>query len=493
MNSGGRKHLWMCLTLAAFLPTVLAAQATRTETPCLGDRVTLVSTYDPSQNADAEYRWYRIQGAGDTVLVQESGTSYSLTATRPETYYCEVFIPEMSTTNNLMRNGDFETVPAGVTEGDRSPEPLYFTSTYRFAGWHIKQEILGDDWKNRYVMTKDAKHYHSGFLSIKPHGGKWFALFDASTRGDAWRAETRDNPDLKVVAGEEYVFSYWVANPNNNNNPTARLQFYITYLDANMAPIPIGDVFDLKEIKNQGWKQRTATWTAPYTSDNIAIAVRDLETDSEGNDFCLDDIIFQATATTQQTTLHTDTFHILPDRCCPDVLVLPSRDTVVCSGELPLTWDGLTFEDEGTQTDTLKTADGLCDSICTAYTLSLQVGVEMYGKWEDVIFVPNRDSLFVSYQWYADRQPIPGATDQFYHNPEGLFGEYHCVMQTVAGETQTTCPAAFDELPRSADQNPGDERRQIVARRTYRVGAHLHVIVYTYDDQSCTAEKRWIP
>lgn len=547
MNNGGRKHLRLCLILAALLPAVLCrAQTTHTETPCFDEQVTLTSTYNPSQNADVDYRWFRINSPGDTVPMQWSDKSLPITATRQETYYCEVLTPAISTANNLMKNGDFETVPPGVHDGSTGPNPPYFISTYRFAGWHV---IQPGDYENRFVMTRDAQYYYSGFLSIKPHGGQWFALFDASTNGDAWRAETRDNPDLKVVAGEEYVFSYWVANPNDNDNPTARLQFYITYLDANNT-IPIGnDTLDLKEIKNKGWVQQTTTWIAPYTSDNIAIAVRDLETSSEGNDFCLDDIVFQATSTTQQTVVHTDTFYIDPKTCCPDMItvskdtivcsgMLPlswherlfteegthpqkdtvrtadglcdsieisytlsltadvvyrSRDTAVCSNQLPFVWDGLPFEEQGSQHRIIPTASTLCDSIDITYTLSLLVGVEMYGKWDDVIVIPNRDSLFVSYQWYADGEPIPGATDQFYHNPEGLHGEYYCVMQTRTGGQQTSCPATFDELDRSADHNPGDKPRQVVARRTYRVGAHLHVIVSTFDDQTFTAEKHWIP
>lgn len=550
MRDSDRKYRRVCMAVAAVaLTTLCPAQTDHTEilTPCFDEQVTLTSTYNPSQNADVDYRWYCIKNAGDTVPMQQSGQSVNITATRSETYYCEVVTPAITTTNNLMKNGDFETVPPGVHDGSTGPNPPYFTSTYRFAGWHVRQP---GDYENRFVMTRDAQYYYSGFLSIKPHGGQWFALFDASTNGDAWRAETaNNNPDLKVVAGEEYVFSYWVANPNDNNNPTARLQFYITYLDANMEPIPIGNVLDLKEIKNKGWIQQTVYWTAPYTSNNIAIAVRDLETSSEGNDFCLDDIIFQATSTTQETVLHADTFRIEPQFCCPDYEIpAASKDTVVCPGTLPLVWNGLTFSEEGTQKDTVRTADGLCDSIeisytlslaaevvytsrdtavCSSqlpfvwdgltfedqgsqhkiipaantlcdsiditYTLSLLVGVEMYGKWDDVIFIPNRDSLFVAYQWYMDNWPIPGATDQFYHNPEGLAGEYYCVMQTVTGGQQMSCPATFDELDRSADHNPGDGPRQVVARRTYRVGAHLHVIVSTFDDQTFTAEKQWIP
>ena len=115
----------------------------------------------------------------------------------------------------------------------------------------------------------------------------------------------------------------------------------------------------------------------------------------------------------------------------------------------------------------------------------------MYAKWTDVIFVRNIDSLYTAYQWYQNGQPIDGATEQFYHDPNGLTGRYHCVMQTCNGGSEETCPAAFQDLDRSAEHNPGDAPKQLVAQRTYNIGAHLQIIVSVFDDNSTTAEKYW--
>ena len=546
MNNGGRKHLRLCLILAALLPAVLCrAQTTHTETPCFDEQVTLTSTYNPSQNADVDYRWFRINSPGDTVPMQQSGKSLPITATRQETYYCEVLTPTISTANNLMKNGDFEIIEGTI--GSKTPAPTTFGSDYQFAGWDVVQYA----WPNYYVITSNAhKYLKEYFCSLPPHGGKYYALFDASKKGFAWYATSTTSPDLKLIEDSTYIFSYWVAEPNINDETTAKLQFVVQYKDENgqRQEVLLGNEYDTKNAKNK-WMQQEVTWKAPANSDDVLIGVRDNVESENGNDFCLDDIVFQITSTTQQTVVHTDTFYIEPKTCCPDMItvskdtivcsgMLPfpwherlfteegthpqkdtvrtadglcdsieisytlsltadvvyrSRDTAVCSNQLPFVWDGLTFEEQGSQHRIIPTASTLCDSIDITYTLSLLVGVEMYGKWDDVIVIPNRDSLFVSYQWYADGEPIPGATDQFYHNPEGLHGEYYCVMQTRTGGQQTSCPATFDELDRSADHNPGDKPRQVVARRTYRVGAHLHVIVSTFDDQTFTAEKHWIP
>ncbi|MGN1240587.1 MAG: hypothetical protein ACI4TV_06905 [Paludibacteraceae bacterium] len=341
-------------------------------------------------------------------------------------------------------------------------------------------------------MSHDASYYYSGFLSIKPHGGNWFALFDASTNGFAWRAATTDNnPDLKIEQGKEYVFSYWVANPNNNNNPTARLQFYIEYKDAqnNTKSENIGTVYDIKEAKNKGWVQQTVIWKAPESSDEVAIAVRDLEVSSEGNDFCLDDIIFQATMDVAQTVLHTDTFVIFPQNCCPQPVV-ETDQLEICSNELPYTWHNLLFT--AAADSVIENYDSR-DCLISRYTycLSVKQGVEMYGKWDDVIFVPNTDSLYIAYQWYQDNEAIAGATEQFYYSPNGLSGLYHCVMQTRDGGSEETCPALFEDMKRSAEENPGDAPKQKVAQRTYTVGAHLQIVVSVYNDNTITADKYW--
>ena len=410
------------------------AANTQTLSLCKDSVVTLTATYN-GNNPNVEYHWYLAEYNGTPLtppqVLSETGQQIQIKADNKAVYICETVSPQRTTSQNLMKNGDFEDTN-GATNGNTTILPPYFTSSYSFAGWEVPQP---SDYENRYTMSHDASHYYNGFLPIKPHGGQWFALFDATANGFAWKAATaNNNPNLKIVAGQEYVFSYWVANPNNNNNPTAQLQFYIEYRDPqnNLVSQNIGTVYDIIDAKNKGWVQQTVVWTAPESSNDVAIAVKDLVNSSAGNDFCLDDIIFQETTTVQQTVLHTDSF-----------------------------------------------------------VISLLPAVDMYAKWDDVIFVPNTDSLYVAYQWYHDGVAIEGAVKQFYYLPEGLSGSYYCVMQTRDGDTVETCPAEFENLGRSAEQNPGNAPKILVTKRTYPVGAHLQIVVSVYDDNTITAEKYW--
>ena len=484
-------HLLVFCILCLWIENIQADEQTHVLTPCRDSVVSLETAYTGG-NTNVEYHWYLAEYNGEVstppTALSESGSQITVTADANAKYICETVSPQRTTSQNLMKNGDFEDTN-GATDGNTNINPPYFTSSYRFAGWAVEQP---SDYENRYTMSHDAKRYYSGFLSIKPHGGNWFALFDASTNGFAWKASTTDNnPDLKIEQGKEYVFSYWVANPNDNDNPTARLQFYIEYKDAqnHTKSENIGTVYDIKEAKNKGWVQQTVIWKAPKSSDEVAIAVKDLEVSSEGNDFCLDDIIFQATMDVAQTVLHTDTFVISPQVCCPDPIE-ESDQLEICSSQLPYTWHNLLFT--AAADSVIENYDSR-DCLISRYTYRLTVkqGIEMYSKWTDVIFVPNTDSLYTAYQWYQNGQPIDGANEQFYHNPNGLSGLYHCVMQTRDGGTEETCPAAFGSIDRSAEHNPGDAPKQLVAQRTYNIGAHLQIIVSVFDDNSTTAEKYW--
>lgn len=97
----------------------------------------------------------------------------------------------------------------------------------------------------------------------------------------------------------------------------------------------------------------------------------------------------------------------------------------------------------------------LCETTSNV-SFSLALAGQMYSKWTDVLFVSNKDSLFVAYQWYADGVAMAGETQQRLYVPSGLSGTstiYHCCMTTTGGETVTTCPQVFDDVTPSRTQN----------------------------------------
>lgn len=572
------------------------------QTLCINEGGNILQTERIQLTENQTYIWTKEQsGVKDTL--DEDSWRILVTETKDATFTCQLISTEVKAENNLMANGDFETNP-----------PSNFTSDYKYAGWDPYQYYNDHGGaSNLYAITHDATYFWKDFAQVTPHGGQYFALFDAGTSGDAWRASTEDNQNLIIEKDSTYLFSYYAAYPNQKaNNSPAELQFVIICKDANgtKQTFNLGNVHKLGQTSPlNAWELREERWKAPFSSNDVTISVYDKNKSSGGNDFCLDDIMFQKTTYIEQKIIKTYIFHLeVCDPPCGNPVVHTKQDTAVYEKDLPIEWHGIEFTEakedtvdvydqttgcltdryiysltikpmdppcpelkdsireltvcdtlmpytweghEFTQADTysyIEQSPRGCDSIrhvlilyvekccptpliesdqltiCSnelpytwhnilftaaadsvienyderncllsryTYRLTVKQGIEMYGKWTDVIFVPNTDSLYTAYQWYQNGQPIDGATDQFYHDPNGLTGRYHCVMQTRNGGSEETCPAAFQDLDRSAEHNPGDAPKQLVAQRTYNIGAHLQIIVSIFDDNSTTAEKYW--
>ncbi len=574
------------------------------QTLCINDGGNILQTERIQLTENQTYIWIKEQNNVKDTLDEDSWR-IMVTETKDATYTCQLISTEVKAENNLMANGDFETNP-----------PSNFTSDYKYAGWDPHQYYNDHGGANNlYAITHDATYFWKDFAQVTPHGGNYFALFDAGTSGDAWRASTADNKNLIIEKDSTYLFSYWAAHPNTPeySYSPAILQFVIICKDANgtKQTFNLGNEHKLGQTSPlNAWELREERWKAPFSSNDVTISVYDKNKDSGGNDFCLDDIMFQNTSYIEQKIIKTYIFHleVCNDPPCDDPVVHAQQDTAVYEIDLPIVWHGIEFTEatedtvdvydettgcltdryiysltikpmdppcpdvetdhqektvcdtlmpytwlghKFTQADTysyMEKSERGCDSIwhvltlyvvkccptpvvesdqltiCSnelpytwhnllftaaadsvienydsrdclisryTYRLTVKQGIEMYGKWTDVIFVPNTDNLYTAYQWYQNGQPINGANEQFYHNPNGLSGLYHCVMQTRNGGRAETCPAAFEDLDRSADHNPGDAPKQLVAQRTYNIGAHLQIIVSVFDDNSTTAEKYW--
>lgn len=618
-----KRHLDILLFVACVLcAQAVFAQTTTVEpieqTLCIDAAGNILQTERIQLTDNQTYIWIREQGSIRDTL-DDSSWRILVTETQDATYTCHLISTEVKAENNLMANGDFETIEGEI--GTNIPVPSTFSSSYKFAGWDPHQYFApgmprpaGNS--NLFAITHDANYFWKDFAKVTPHGGNYFALFDAGKSGDAWRATTKENTALVLEKDSVYLFSYWAAHPNirQYSNSPAIFQFVIKCKDAahkDYVEYKLGAEYELDGTHNK-WVYQEVKWKAPMSADSVIISVHDCnDNDGTGNDFCLDDIMFQKTTYIEKTIIKTYIFHleVCDNPPCPAPTEHPKQDTAVFETDLPIEWHGIKFEEakkdtvevydeetgcltdrytyeltikpmdppcpeevqtdyrdttvcdtlmpytwmghEFTQADTysyMEQSDLGCDSIwhvwtlyvvkccptpviesdqltiCSnelpytwhnllftaaadsvienydsrdclisryTYRLTVKQGIEMYGKWTDVIFVRNIDSLYTAYQWYQNGQPINGANEQFYHNPNGLSGLYHCVMQTRNGGSAETCPAAFEDIDRSADHNPGDAPKQLVAQRTYNIGAHLQIIVSVFDDNSTTAEKYW--
>lgn len=624
-----------------------APRATVEKTVYLSDCAgTDVFAQGEANTAESSYLWQQIEN-GKVITLPYTARTYPYTIrNQADTLVCEVVSTTVNAKNNLMASGDFEVCP---------PD---FESDYQYA-FEWRNDAVGcgfnqgnfydncpDKYKsNIYAITANATTFWRDYLVTKPHGGNYFALFDAGKEGYAWKAETKKgNPNLKVQKDSTYLFSYWAAHPNGAkySNSPAELQFVLILRNGTQKAdtVDLGAPHKLYQApeKDNNWHKVEVQWTNTLRDcDDVVIGVYDRNRDSGvGNDFCLDDIMFQNTTYVSTEVLYRTTFIITPKpgaECCPQVLQGNAADTTVCLQDLPIVWQktvygetfdvrfdgvdasgnstvdtvvhykvqhpgcdsirfqfrlhtqdchtcpptiqapaedtvvcydtpfpiewrGHTFATPDAQgmsvvrTTIASLADPTCDSIVLTYRVrrtvkpmvdSVSVGVcenelpymwsympaapinetgiyqftvtgeqgcdsilhilylqvnpsvVQYKKWADVVFIPDSAGRYTAYQWYHDAQPISGATEQFYHDPAGLSGQYHCVMQTQAGTTEQSCPEDFGDIRRSADDNPGQQpERQVVARRTMWLSPVFRVEITTYSDNTIQAEKQCV-
>ena len=265
---------------------------------------------------------------GETVVLRAGleGDSYtwssgqdtreiSLTPTADATYSVRTYSSELSVINNLMANGDFESNP-----------PVGFESDYNYYGFD-PQNIYsgsGSGKSGLYVISSSAKRTAPSYADVLPHSGDYFALFDGDKSGDAWRAKTADNPALQLEKDSNYVFSYWAANINTSKEQghPASLQFIISYdgITENL-----GSAFT--PTTDNEWCYQEVVYTAKASSSNVTISVRNLTNYyGVGNDFGLDDIMFQKTTYGRNQLAKTDIFVLYVRHCA-------QHSDTVCPGE----------------------------------------------------------------------------------------------------------------------------------------------------------------
>lgn len=419
--------LLAALISSVYLSLVYAEGGTASDTIviCVNEPLTLTSSY-----AGAElYHWYSTDPDVNGATTQ----SITIDKNRFGVYDYKVVASKTTITaeNNLMQNGDFETIEGAL--GSKTPLPTTFKSDYHFAGWDVVQK----DWPNYYVITSNAKKYLSEyFCDLSPHGGSYYALFDAGESGFAWKSTSATNPNLKLTKDSVYIFSYWVAEPNKSkqyDQYAAQLQFFVQYEENGVnKEIPLGEPFDTKKAKNK-WVKQEVRFTAPATSSNVVIGVRDSQNSTEGNDFCLDDIMFQTLSYSSSTVLFTDSFIV-------------------------------------------------------------KVNAGIYRKWDDFLFVDNSDSLYTTFQWYVNGNAIAGATEQYYRIPGEVNNtdEYYCIVNAGTDSEVELCHTTVANAQPSNEIYPYQPQKQEVARRAYALTPEVRVVVITYSDGTCDIEKQLV-
>ncbi len=301
---------------------------------CLGAKQTLT----PTNSGDA-YEWSTGENT-DTI-------TFAPTTLGTTEVICHVgTVGDVQIGKNIIANGDFEDVKNQCPYNG-------FTSDYECHGVNDSFDY-GKSYRGFYKLDKGSSYVFS------PHGGTYMLTCDGDeNKKTAWSAKTTE----PIVRGKQYRFSYWAA--NQGDSYPAKLTFYIEYNGKVDTLIP-----EKQLPKDKDWHQygQDLSWTAPETAASARIYLVDNCLKNSGNDFSLDDIVFQPLFGEDSETV--EVFPIVVNDCknpCPDV----KRDSVhkeICDTLLPYTWEGHTFIGPETFERMEKSPRG-CDSILHIYRL----------------------------------------------------------------------------------------------------------------------------
>ena len=123
--------------------------------------------------------------------------------------------------------------------------------------------------------------------------------------------------------------------------------------------------------------------------------------------------------------------------------VTTEHDSTVCSSSLPMTWNGVTFTEAGTQTVTLQNVYG-CDSVVVMHLTTLATPTVAVSATDTIMCdggivflhaVASGYSSNVGYQWYKDNVLIEGATTSDYSTYESARDSaYHYAVLVTTDE-----------------------------------------------------------
>ena len=156
---------------------------------------------------------------------------------------------------NLIVNGDFERGNCG------------FSSTYRLSSQGVGEGVY-------YVGSSSKAWNHYFSYNVKDHTTEsgLMLLGNGKINSTSVWAQT-----VKIKKGETYQFSGWTSSLSKTVH--AKLEFSVG-----------GEVFKTVTLKKR-WEPFSVQWKSPL-SGTVVLSIRDLNTESIGNDFALDDLYF---------------------------------------------------------------------------------------------------------------------------------------------------------------------------------------------------------
>lgn len=307
------------------LPDVIVAEETfnvtatdchsTTEHPevtlCLGQEATLTPTFV----AD-DYEWTLPDGT--TLRAPSITDSYNEATSKP--YKCTA-IKRANTEGapillyNMMPNGDFEDTQSANNQYNG------FTSSYKF--YDLDQDFPdrdgADDDKNGYFRI--ASESDAQTVTPDPTGGNYFLECDGDDYAqDVVSIAYAAKLNGPIEQGKEYQFAFLAVATSSTNS--ANITFRIALTDQN-GQVSYEPLSSNNLINNSTWQQFGVGeyWTASANYASAEIQLINLTKGWGGNDFALDNIMFQEVcrnANTEEIVMHEETFTYTWEACITD-------------------------------------------------------------------------------------------------------------------------------------------------------------------------------
>ncbi|MEE1183250.1 MAG: T9SS type B sorting domain-containing protein [Paludibacteraceae bacterium] len=280
-------------------------------TLCLGQEATLTPTFV----AD-DYEWTLPDGT--TLRAPSITVSYDEATTKE--FKCTA-IKRANTEGapillyNMMPNGDFEDTQSANNQYNG------FTSSYKF--YDLDQDFPdrsgADNDKNGYYRI--ASESDAQTVTPDPTGGNYFLECDGDDYAqDVVSIAYAAKLNGAIEQGKEYQFAFLAVATSSTNN--ANITFRIALTDQN-GQVSYEPLSSNNLINNSTWQQFGVGeyWTASANYASAEIQLINLTKGWGGNDFALDNIMFQEVcrnANTEEIILHEETFTYTWGDCTTD-------------------------------------------------------------------------------------------------------------------------------------------------------------------------------
>lgn len=261
---------YFLITLMLLISSISIGQCTGAEPPySLGPDVTICSGSVLTLTGPAGYSNY-------SWSTGSQGTYISLL--NPGTYIVSSTIASL-TGLNMVVNGDFENGTTALANN--------FTTAYN-PGSGGAYGLLSNP--GQYAISTSPSLVHNNFSLCGDHttgSGNMLIANGAQTSNTTVWSQT-----VPVIAGQGYLFSFWVANALNDP-AVAQLQLFVNNqpISTVLSPTAVACV----------WVQITGSWLVGANTTNAVLKIVNQSTASSGNDFSIDDILFRQVCTKKDT------------------------------------------------------------------------------------------------------------------------------------------------------------------------------------------------